>query len=154
VASEICELMEQKAAEHNIEIVKDFSPDIGEVILDPRTLYRSLLNLVSNAVDACIFDESAEKEHRVTVSSKIEDGKFIRFDVSDNGSGMTDEVKNKLFSSFFSTKGTQGTGLGLLVTRKLIEEHGGSMEVESELGKGSTFGIRLPFRTPAESAEV
>ncbi len=154
VASEICELMEQKAAAHNIEIVKDFSPDIGEVLLDPRTLYRSLLNLVSNAVDACVFDESAEKEHRVVVSSKIEDGKFIRFDVSDNGSGMTDEVKNKLFSSFFSTKGTQGTGLGLLVTRKLIEEHGGSMEVESELGKGSTFGIRLPFRTPAPSTEV
>ncbi len=150
VASEVRELMQQKAATHNIEIVADFAPDMGELLLDPRTLYRSLLNLVSNAIDACVFDQSAEKKHRVTVSSKIEGGDILRFDVADNGSGMTDEVQEKLFSSFFSTKGSQGTGLGLLVTRKLIEEHGGSMEFESELGKGSTFSIRLPFRRPQE----
>ena len=70
---------------------------------------------------------------------------YIRFDVRDNGSGMSAEVKSRLFSSFFSTKGPQGTGLGLLVTSKLIEEHKGTIQVESEPSEGTTFTIRLPL---------
>ena len=58
---------------------------------------------------------------------------------------MRDEVKSKLFSSFFSTKGAHGTGLGLLVTGKLIEEHHGTIRVDSQLGQGTTFSIRLPL---------
>jgi signal transduction histidine kinase len=69
---------------------------------------------------------------------------------------MADEVKAKLFTSFFSTKGHQGTGLGLMVTRKLVEEHGGTVEVRSTLGQGTTFTMRLPFRSecPAAPAPV
>jgi signal transduction histidine kinase len=67
--------------------------------------------------------------------------------VNDNGSGMTDEVKEKIFGSFFSTKGSQGTGLGLLVSRKLIEEHGGTIDVTSQLGEGTTFTVRLPIKS-------
>ena len=153
VASDVCELMEGKAEKHAVRIVNEVSPDIGEVVLDPKTLYRSLLNLVTNAIDACIFDESAEKHHQVVVKSEVEPENVIRFDVTDNGSGMTDEVKHKLFSSFFSTKGSQGTGLGLLVTRKLIEEANGSLTVESEWCKGSTFSVRLPYRIPENPTE-
>ena len=58
---------------------------------------------------------------------------------------MDDEVKANLFSSFFSTKMGKGTGIGLLITKKLIEEHDGSIEYTSQLGKGSTFTIKLPF---------
>ena len=58
---------------------------------------------------------------------------------------MSEEVQEKLFTSFFSTKGAKGTGLGLLVTRKLIEEHHGTIKVVSQLGKGTTFTIRLPY---------
>ena len=58
---------------------------------------------------------------------------------------MSEAVKSKLFSSFFSTKGPQGTGLGLLVTSKLIEEHNGSIDVDSQLDQGTTFTIRLPL---------
>jgi signal transduction histidine kinase len=58
---------------------------------------------------------------------------------------MSDEVKSKLFSSFFSTKGPQGTGLGLLVTAKLIEEHNGTISVDSQLDVGTAFSIRLPL---------
>jgi signal transduction histidine kinase len=69
---------------------------------------------------------------------------------------MTDDVRAKLFTSFFSTKGHQGTGLGLMVTRKLVEEHGGAIEVRSTLGQGTTFTVRLPFRPecPATPASV
>jgi signal transduction histidine kinase len=70
--------------------------------------------------------------------------------VSDNGAGMNEEIVQKLFSSFFSTKGHRGTGLGLMVTRKLIEEHKGEIGVTSQEGKGTNFTIRLPYRDPGE----
>ena len=83
--------------------------------------------------------------HEVRVATVPEPGNRIRFDVSDNGSGMSEEVKAKLFASFFSTKGHLSTGLGLLVTRKHIEEHGGTISFTSHLGEGTRFTIRLPF---------
>ena len=145
IAGDVCELMKTLAEENNVVIKKKFSPSIGEVVLDPRTIHRCLMNLVSNAIDACRFDESSPKTHRVTVETSLEKDLFVVFDVRDNGSGMTDEVKARLFASFFSTKGSQGTGLGLLVTGKLIEEHKGTIDVTSQLGQGTTFTIRLPY---------
>ena len=144
IADDVCELMKEVADENNVVLQKKFSQSIGEVDMDPRTIHRCLLNLVSNAIDACRYDDSVTKTHSVTVSTTLESDNFIRFDVSDNGSGMTDEVKEKIFASFFSTKGSQGTGLGLLVSSKLIEEHGGTIDVTSQLGEGTTFTVRLP----------
>jgi signal transduction histidine kinase len=81
----------------------------------------------------------------VTVGTCLENDRFVRFDVTDNGSGMSEDVRSKLFSAFFSTKGAQGTGLGLLVTGKLVEEHNGRINVDSKLNEGTTFTIRLPL---------
>jgi signal transduction histidine kinase len=64
--------------------------------------------------------------------------------VEDNGCGMDEETQSKLFQRFFSTKGTKGTGLGLMVTRKIVNEHGGTIEVDSVPGRGTRFNIRLP----------
>jgi signal transduction histidine kinase len=114
--------------------------------MDPRTVHRVLLNLVSNAIDACVFDEAVNKKYCVCVKTALENGNVIRYEVQDNGSGMSEEVKEKLFTSFFSTKGPKGTGLGLLVTRKLLEEHDGSIEVTSQEGIGTTFTIKLPYK--------
>jgi len=144
VAQEVCQFYEKHARDNSIALLADLSPHVGECVMDPRTVHRCLMNLVSNAIDACIFDDSVDKSHRVTVGSCLEPGQQVRFDVADNGAGMSDQVKASLFSSFFSTKGPKGTGLGLLVTRKLIEEHHGTIEVNSELGRGTTFTIRLP----------
>jgi len=66
------------------------------------------------------------------------------FGVADDGGGMSPEVKEALFTQFFSTKGSAGTGLGLLVTKKIVEEHGGQIAVESEQGQGTTFTVMLP----------
>jgi len=145
IADDVCDLMADIAAEHEVVLEKNFSPAVGEVSLDARIAHRCLLNLVSNAIDACIFDDDVTKNHRVTVTTAREKEDFIRFEIKDNGCGMSDEVSEKLFHSFFSTKGAKGTGLGLLVTRKLIEEHGGSIDVSSTSGKGTWFTIRLPF---------
>lgn len=149
VVEEVMELMQAVAEEHNVALETNLSPEIGEVLLDERSLHRSLLNLVGNAIDACRDDPTLDKTHRVKVTTSLDADRTIRFDVTDNGSGMSEEVKSKLFSSFFSTKGPQGTGLGLLVTSKLIEEHRGTIEVDSELDRGTTFSIRLPIITEA-----
>jgi PAS domain S-box-containing protein len=147
IAADVCDLLQETAIEHKVELLKNFSPSVGEVSLDPKIAYRALLNLVSNAIDACVFDDNITKQHHVTVKTDIEDDNYVRFEVTDNGSGMDDEVKARLFSTFFSTKGAKGTGLGLLVTGKLIEEHNGTIDVESELGKRTTFTFRLPFNS-------
>lgn len=145
IAADVCDLLQETAAEHEIALLRDFEPSVGEVALDPRIAYRSLLNFVSNAIDACIFDDDVSKQHQVTIRTAIEDETFVVFEVADNGMGMNDEVRAQLFASFFSTKGAKGTGLGLLVTSKLVEEHNGSIAVESTLGEGTTFTFRLPF---------
>jgi PAS domain S-box-containing protein len=147
IAADVCELLRPAAAKQNVRIVESLSADVGEVVMDGRSLHRALMNLVSNAIDACRDDPNREKDHLVSLTTALEAGGLIRFEVQDNGSGMSDEVKGRIFSSFFSTKGPKGTGLGLLVTRKLIEENNGDIRVASQEGEGTTFEIRLPFKT-------
>ena len=144
IADDVCDLLKTVAEENDVTLVENFSDKMLSVVMDPRTVHRSLMNLVTNAIDACIFDSNLEKDHRVTVTTAVEADGAIRFEVSDNGCGMTEEVKSKLFSSFFSTKGVKGTGLGLLVTAKLVEEHKGTIDVVSAEGEGTTFILRLP----------
>jgi signal transduction histidine kinase len=142
--------MESKARENNIKIERDLDPLLGEVFIDPKAIHRSLLNLVSNAIDACIFDSISKKHWQVRITSAIEEDHIIKFEVADNGMGMDKETKEKIFSSLFSTKGEGGTGLGLLVTEKIIRENGGEINVESEPWKGTTFTIRLPYQEVAK----
>jgi PAS domain S-box-containing protein len=144
IADEVCDLMDFEARESGIEIVRDFDPTIGEVSLDPKGIHRCLLNLVSNAIDACMSNEDEDKECVVQVTTRRESDGAVTFQVSDNGCGMDETVREQLFRMFFSTKGSKGTGLGLLVTQKIIQEHGGTISVDSQPGKGSTFTIRLP----------
>jgi len=145
IVNDVCELVNERARKHNIEIIKAFDSSIDEVSMDPRAIHRSLLNLISNAIDACVFNEDVKKNWQIWVKTANEKDSIIRFEVEDNGSGMSHETKDNLFNAFFSTKGGKGTGLGLLVTRKLVEEHKGTIDVSSLLGKGTTFTIRLPY---------
>jgi PAS domain S-box-containing protein len=116
---------------------------VAPVKLDPQIMGRALLNLISNAVDACREKSySAGEIPSVDVQVKRGDGD-LRFIVADNGAGMTEETRSKLFSRFFTTKESRGTGLGLCVTDKMVTEHGGDISVESTLGKGSVFTIRI-----------
>jgi PAS domain S-box-containing protein len=146
IANEVCDLLKEKALENNIEIIKEFDPVIGKVLMDPGTIHTTLLNLMSNAVDACLFDEDTNKKWQVRLKTAHRNGQIIKFEVTDNGAGMSEDIKSKLFTSFFSTKGHRGTGLGLLVTQKLVEEHGGKITVNSQIGRGTTFTMRLPYQ--------
>jgi PAS domain S-box-containing protein len=151
IVSDVCETMAETAEENHVALNTELAADIGEVLIDPRALQRCLLNLVSNAIDACLFDDAGGKRHAVVVRTRLTGSGWIRIDIQDNGLGMSDEVRRKLFSSFFSTKGAQGTGLGLLVTGKLVEEQGGRIAVVSEPGVGTTFTVHLPFQLPKEA---
>jgi PAS domain S-box-containing protein len=153
IAEEVCELMEPRATESDIIMVRDFDPTIGDILLDPKGIYRCLMNQVSNAIDACIDDKDGSKKYLVKVSTRRESNGMMVFEVSDNGCGMDEETKNKIFTGFFSTKGSKGTGLGLIVTRKILQEHGGTISVRSEPGKGSTFTSKIPCERREDGAE-
>jgi len=151
IAEDVIGLVQDKAIENSVEIIKEFDNTIGEVSMDPNTIHEVLLNLMSNAVDACLFDEITDKKWQVRLATSREKGNRVKFEVSDNGAGMDEEVLKKLFTSFFSTKGHRGTGLGLMVTRKLIEEHNGDIQVDSQPGKGTTFSFYLPYEEATDN---
>jgi two-component system, NtrC family, sensor kinase len=151
IVKDVYALMQSKAKENNIEIETDLDPLLGEVFMDPKAIHRSLLNLISNAVDACIFDSTSKKQWKIKVATAIEGDHILKFRVADNGMGMDEQTKEKIFSSLYSTKGEQGTGLGLLVTEKIIKENGGEINVASEVGNGTTFTISLPYQEKVET---
>ncbi|MCJ7601129.1 MAG: response regulator [Desulfobulbaceae bacterium] len=141
------ELMREKAGQHGVKLSTDLDPNLKEAFLDQDGINDVLLNLISNAIDACLYDTNTSKVWEVKVKTRLEtdarSGEVILFQVIDNGAGMTDAVKAKLFTRFFSTKAGRGTGLGLLITQKIVNEQGGEVSVESEVGQGTTFSVRF-----------
>jgi len=131
--------MNEKAAALNIRLVVECEEGLEDVECEERSIYRALLNLVKNALEAC-----GKPESWVKVSAASLDSGRYTLTVSDNGEGMTDEVKAKIRTAFFSTKGQNGTGLGVLVVERMLQAHQGTLEIESEEGKGSLFKLTLP----------
>ncbi|MGD9368349.1 MAG: hybrid sensor histidine kinase/response regulator [Desulfobacteraceae bacterium] len=121
-----------------------FSDTVGNCRIDPGYVNAALMNIFENAMDACQRD-AAKKQHQITFEVKDDDAHII-FTVADNGIGMDQETQAKLFTEFFSSKGRKGTGLGLYIANKIIEKHGGTIEVASSPGRGSKFSIIVPKR--------
>ncbi len=142
IVKKVVDLYRDTAALAGIEVKADLASGLEPIAVDADALHTCLANLVSNALDAC---EMSDKDGLcVSVATREESGVVI-FEVKDNGCGMDYDVKKKVFTNFFSTKGSdKGTGLGLLTTRKIIQEHGGSIQFESIADLGSEFCIRLP----------
>lgn len=138
---EVAALVSKQYENKKVALISDFAPDMPPVPIDGGAIHQAVLNLLSNALDAvepeegivtlrCEFDAAAD---RVVIS------------VSDNGEGMSPATKRGLFEPFHSTKGLRGTGLGLVVTKKVVDEHGGTISVESTRDQGTTFTIHLPL---------
>ncbi len=138
---EIVDLYKDIAAKSGIELKADLKPNMARAPLDPDAIHTCLTNLVSNAIDACLMGE--QKGSEVVIATRDEKG-ILTIQVTDNGTGMDYEIKKKIFTTFFTTKGGEGTGLGLLTTRKLVQEHGGKIIVESKKGEGSRFIMEFP----------
>jgi len=143
-ARDVFHLMLPRARECGTDLEMDLDESLPDVWFDPDGIHRCLLNLVANAVDACTDMNCSTKPARVSIRSSKPKDRAVEYRVIDSGCGMDEETKNKIFQSFFSTKGSRGTGLGLMITKKIIDEHGGEIEVKSKRGKGTTVVIRLP----------
>jgi len=124
----------------------DFDESLGKFLLDAGVLRLALINILENALDACIED-TVKKSHLIAFSAKPGDNMIV-FEVRDNGIGMDRETRENLFTLFFSSKGNQGTGLGLFIANKIIAQHGGKIEVDSIPKRGATFRISIP-QTPS-----
>ncbi len=141
VPREIHDLYSQTAAQQGVAFSLEVDEGLAPIPLDPEGMEACLTNLISNAIDAALLRED---ERGAVVLEVSEDEGWLHYTVRDNGSGMDDEVKQKIFTTFFTTKGGEGTGLGLLTTRKIVHEHGGVIDVQTTPGEGSVFTIRLP----------
>ena len=147
-ARDIVALLKGRAEAHDIYLELVPADDAPGCCMDATAIYHCLLNIVTNALDACLEEAVAERDHtvRVTVGTDGADG--IEYRISDTGGGIGAEARTKIFQSFFSTKGTEGTGIGLMLCKKIVDRHGGSIEIESEPDSGTTFIVKLPSEPP------
>ncbi|MBI5244294.1 MAG: HAMP domain-containing protein [Elusimicrobia bacterium] len=131
----------------HIEAVKSFDPRDATVNIDQDEMRQAVRNLIGNGI------EVMPNGGRVKLTTEVVDAGWVRIDVGDNGSGIPPDILEKIFAPFFTTK-ARGTGLGLAVVRKVIDRHQGRVDVESAVGKGTTFKIYLPLASnvPAPGA--
>jgi signal transduction histidine kinase len=145
VIHEVIDELKELARGWGVKLRAETDEGIGEIALDRTDIYRALVDLVTNAIEACTESESGDL---VILRSRAAPDEIV-LSVEDNGIGMTEEVLSKLYTRFFSTKATGGTGLGMLVVKRIVEEHKGTIEVDSAPGRGTVFDIHLPISTEA-----
>ena len=144
-------LARQQTGSKNVEFSIQVPPDLPAFRMDSEQLHQVLLNLVLNGVQAI------EREGKITVAAKVDapggpgQADLVEISVSDTGVGVPPESLERIFRPFYTTK-RGGTGLGLSLCRRIIRQHGGTLSVESKLGKGSRFIIRLPMREAVEES--
>jgi signal transduction histidine kinase len=148
----VCELNRQTAADQGVALRSEVESGLPDILCDPKLIHMAATDLVVNAIDACVWkdygsDESAEI---VLKNSLTDDGDYFVIEVRDNGCGMNEETRQNIFTPFFSTKKTRGTGLGLAMTARIINVHGGEINVESEPDRGTKFRVCLPINGPRE----
>ena len=132
-------MIQETAAQKGVTTDLTVDEEMPQLSIDATAIKRVVLNLVTNAVEAC------HDGGHVSVTASLEDaGEQIHISVQDDGHGISEEVKEHLFEPLFTTKGSRGTGLGLALVHKAVQEHRGRVEVDSEVGRGTTFHIHLP----------
>ncbi len=139
-------LVEDQALFHNIEVVRQFGADVPEVVVDPSLMQQVFMNLIINAAEAM------PDGGRLRVTTRVDPAEqMVEVEVSDTGRGIAQADMDRIFDPFFTTKAVgHGTGLGLAISFGIVKEHHGTISVESEPGKGTTFSVRLPLRDQAE----
>ena len=150
LVNEIKDLMAPEAISKKLEFKVQFAEDAAsQICTDPMRLRQCLLNLVSNAIK---FTEKGYVEIRVRADSNEQEGKWIRFDVEDTGIGIAKSKQELIFDPFSqaeksTTRKFGGTGLGLTITKKLVELLDGKIELMSRVGKGSRFSLIIPIQS-------
>ena len=138
----VLDLFEPQARESSVELIRYLDPDLPSILLEPQTLQAALVNLVKNALEAMPNGGQLVARTRVTRVG-------VALDLIDAGCGMDETTAMHMFDAFYSTK-NGGSGLGLPTARKIIEAHGGRIDVQSAVGRGTKF--TLEFSTPKRIA--
>ena len=134
------QLLETQCDRKRVGLLLDLADDTPPIPMDPHAIHQALVNLLTNALEAV-----SPKSGVITVRTRyLADRHEAQIIVSDNGPGIPPERQEEVFEAFWSTKGQRGTGLGLAVTRKIVQEHGGEVTLESTEGEGAAFVITLP----------
>ncbi len=142
-------LVENQARFQNIKIIKNFKTEIPRLLVDGDQIQQVFMNIIINAADAMSGDGGM-----LTVKTALHNG-MAEISFVDTGRGMSKEHLSKLFTPFFTTKEIgRGTGLGLAISYGIIQSHNGEIDVESEVGKGSTFRIKLPVEKLDQNVET
>jgi signal transduction histidine kinase len=148
-AREVYDLMLSRATEMGVALKIAPAQSLPDAWFDREGIHRVLLNLVTNAIDACTDISCASKTCEVSLRTLKPQGWAVEYQVTDNGCGMDEETRKKVFQIFFSTKGSRGTGLGLMIAKKIVDEHGGVIDLSSEKGNGTVIRVRLPEKKPS-----
>jgi signal transduction histidine kinase len=134
----------------SVRLERQFSPNAGSLALLPQALQQVLVNLIINALDAL----EQQPDPLLVVRTDRRDG-WCLVEVSDNGPGIPPDLMGRLFEPFFTTKPVgKGTGLGLSISYSLVQRHGGSISVRSQVGKGASFTIRIPVQDTSRNRET
>jgi signal transduction histidine kinase len=145
IVRDVLELVQGRIQATGAKLEARLSEDLPRVPADPEGIHRAVLNIVGNAIDAIEERKNPQLGILTTLES---DGEWVRIVVIDNGVGIPPNKHPDIFKPFVSSKGSKGTGLGLAVSRKIVREHGGDIFVQSQIGKGSKFIVRLPRKSP------
>jgi signal transduction histidine kinase len=150
LAKDICKAIKQTASDDGVTVRCNIPDDLPLVSCDSRLVHMALMDIATNALDACFLKPYKDTETpEVALSVHVErDKKLIVVAVSDNGIGMTQETTESIFKPFFTTKEEWGTGLGLALTSRIAKLHGGEINVKSEPDVGSEFRMALPVEGP------
>jgi signal transduction histidine kinase len=131
----------------SVEVKKNFG-QVPPITCSPSQINQVLLNLITNAAQA-----TDGKAGRISITTRAPDAAHVAIEVEDNGKGIAPEVLPKIFDPFFTTKDVgQGTGLGLSIAYKIVESHGGKIDVRSQVGVGTKFTVTLPVHPPTTAA--
>ena len=150
---DVIRVVSPKAEKYNINLIYEPDGSSDDFEIDTEAVSSALVNIIENSIDACIDDKTNKESYYVKIAVKGEKDS-ITLNVFDNGIGMDQETRGKLFTLFFTSKGNRGTGLGLFVANQIIEKHGGKIKVESTPGEGANFKITIPRTVPVESKKV
>jgi two-component system, NtrC family, sensor kinase len=145
---ECVSLVENQALFHNVRIVKDFG-SLPQVVLDPSQIQQVFMNMIINA------SEAMDGNGQLTLATRFYPAeRCIEAEFTDTGHGISEENIERIFDPFFTTKEVgHGTGLGLAISYGIVKEHKGTIFVDSQVGKGTTFSIRLPVTADGGSLE-
>jgi signal transduction histidine kinase len=142
-AQNIVKTVQPIADKKDVQFLATIPDDSGEFEIDLHWFQAALVNIIENSIDACEGDD-CKSDYTVQFSISKKNNDMIAFHIQDNGKGMDQETQDKMFTLFFSSKGSKGTGLGLFISNHVVKEHGGRIDVSSKPGEGTTFSVFVP----------